>query len=195
MCRAYVSLCWYPRVVAQVFYLRWLLFLLRKLLITFGIKVCREWKLGRVGIGREGCEIIFFFLIWTIWSYPGLCPQSSWVCCVLPERRGYPGLLLSRGVLCWWTSRAASSAVSSAWEQGARWRGQGKEGCRKDKDAVLQALPARNAASVQRATLPLCRSVPQGWAASSQPRFPPGERLCSPVRLLPLLSSALRASP
>lgn len=113
----------------------------------------RGWKLGRVEIGREGCEMTFFSGLWGPTCAPARAVPAELLRRLCSPR--IPGLPLSRSVLRWRTFREVERA-------GER------------KDAAVRALSAGNAASGQRAALPLCRSLLPGccWAASSQQPFP-----------------------
>lgn len=137
-------------------------------------------------------SLFFFNLDYVV--PPGLCSQSSWAACVLLGAPRLPWAAPEHGCFVLVNLQGCQFSRFLSVRAGRKVERAGK-GAGGRRDAALKALPARNAASGQRATLPLCCSVPQGWAAPSQPRFPPGERLCSPVRLLSRLSSALRASP
>lgn len=153
-----VSLCLFPRMVAQVSYLRWLLLLLRRLLITIWIYICRGRKLGRVGTQRDdifdlGCVVPSA----SLWD--GLCPQIPWgPCAVVPWRAPR-----HRGVSCWWIISEAASPYRFP-----RGEGGEEEGC------------AVDAASGQRAPLLLCCAVLEAAASlgsccscSAQRRAPP----------------------
>lgn len=164
-CRGYVSVCWYPRMAERVSYLRWLLFLLRRLLITLWVYICRGRKLGRVEIQREDKDATRSF-------WPGLCgPTRIPVWWAVPAD---PLGFLCRGTpaRCW----AEAFCVGEPWRPPSlpclAERGREEAGC------------AGNAAGGQRAPLPLCRCCSP--AAPLPPATAAGlSASCSPPRNTP----------
>lgn len=136
-------------------------------------------------------------MIWAVWSHLHPCTGCA---------RKAPGLLVSspRAVVPWPAPEQRRFVLVNL--QGCPFptfpRRESREeggGGRKEEGCCGQGADAGNAASGQRATLPLCCcSALRGCCSCLQlPGCPsqPGERLCSPVRLLQILSSAFHALP
>lgn len=140
------------------------------LLFTFGINICREWKLGKVEIGRGEKDVGCFFDLDCVVLLASMHAQSAWAC-LLPRAPWYPGLLLRQRRFVPVNLQGCQFGTfppSESREEGGEGQGRGR------MLSVVRALSAGNAASGQRATLPLCCSVLQGCclAASSQLPLP-----------------------